>query len=72
MNNSVLSPHSPQASARGVGNRGLRSTACASFNPPPTRGFPRSSTIHTPYYYYLFEFNYRDSRREGTTCAYPS
>ena len=72
MNKSVLSPHCPQPAARVVGNRGVWSTGCESFDPPLTRGFPLSSTIHTPYYYYLFEFNYRNSRREGTTCAYPS
>ncbi len=72
MNNSVFSPHFPQPSTRAVGNRGVPSTGCEFSNPSPTWGFTRSSTIHTPYYYYLVQFNYRDSRRKGTTCAYPS
>ena len=71
MNNTLSSPHFPQASTGTVGNRGARSTPCEYSNPPPTWGFAASSTIHTPYYYYLIQFNYPSRRRKGTTCAYP-
>ena len=72
MNNSPIRPQISGNAPRGVDMRERVSTGRVRANTPLTRPFATSSTIHTPYYYYRTSFNNQNSRREGTTCAYPS
>lgn len=72
MNKSSGRPQLHLRSLARVENPGAASTGCERSNPSLTRGFFLSSTIHTPYYDYEIHYIQRGSRREGTTCAYPS
>lgn len=72
MNNSTHHPQRVGSDVTPVENRGSPSTGNITRNPRGHHTFRDMSTIHTPYYDYSMILKKKESRRRGSTCAYPS